>query len=95
MPVGLEVWNAQGVKTLDTDDRIMRILGRQVVSGDGSLSHPGLSAGDPFYFLSAEGEGTYLSAETSVSVSGDVLTWSVRGYKSGSYPKAFLTYGVY
>lgn len=95
MASGLEIWNAQGQKTLDTNDRLMRILGQRVVSGTGSLTHNGLTTGEPFYFLSARGEGTYIISDTTISVSGNTLSWDIAGYRNGGSVNCLLIYGVY
>lgn len=97
MASGLQVWNAQGQLTLDTSDRLMRVLERRVVSGTGSTSHSGLSTGEPFWFLCPNSSGYGMFPETQITVSGNTISWDIRRFTeddivSGS---GILIYGVY
>lgn len=93
---GIEVWDSRGVKTLDTDDRLMRILGQRAISGTGSLHHAGLSSGEPFYFLVPQDDGVYVNGESVISFSGDWLTWDIAAnFYSSSTRSVLIIFGVF
>ncbi len=92
---GLQVFNADGSLGFTTSDRLTRILGVLTASASGSLVHPGLSQGTPFYFVNPSAIN-YPVANTQVqypdiSVSGNTLTWTV--YTTGYVFQ--LIFGVY
>jgi hypothetical protein len=54
MPHGLQCWNAAGLKTLDTTDRVGQMLGRRDLAAGyaaGTISDPNFAFGDPWWIL--------------------------------------------
>lgn len=89
--VGLEVWNSAGQKTLDTNDRLMRILGNVSSTGSGSLNHAGLQTGTPFYFLLIDESNAFaFKGSDDVSFSGSTMSWTFDADVSVT-----IIYGVY
>ncbi|WP_062120555.1 hypothetical protein [Aureimonas sp. AU40] len=48
---GLQVWDAQGRLTVNTDRRLVSILGYTDVGNDGFLDHGGFLRGTPAWFV--------------------------------------------
>lgn len=97
MTAGLQVFDGSGVLVVNIGDRLGRILGSvDVGTENGSVTVPGFSLGQPFYFLRAIGpqQGTF---PPTITVSGNTLYWSApSGYNSAwDRTPGTIFYGVY
>lgn len=106
MPQGLQVFDAAGNTTLDTNDRVMKILGSLYCSGNSRREdmnyHAGLDEGEFFWFI-AGGSGTDYGR---VSVVRDTyinnigmpiprVTMRLTDTQNTNYDSYFIGYGVY
>lgn len=98
MTQGLQIFNANGVCTLDVTDNLTRILGI-IRSGtsDGSLYDASLSTGTPWCAVSTTGYGTAPFWQSLyVSFSGNTMYWEhVLTNAYGLRIDHQIIYGVY
>lgn len=93
MPQGLQIFNASGQIIFNTEDRLTRLLGFQIISGNGSIVVPALATGTPFFFVHLiNGTGNPLTTYPRPSISGTTISWLTQ---STPYTSAELYYGVY
>lgn len=94
MPQGLQVWDANGVNILDTNNLLGRVLGiREVASASGSVTDARISQGRLFYTVYSSAPQTdFLGGPMIVTVSGNTISW--RNW-TRSIGNAFLAYGIF
>lgn len=103
MAVGLKIWNASGVVTLDSTTRVGKIIGSFSIGGagtaqTGSVTDSKLALGTPFNFaiLTSSFPGT--DKYPSFSFSGTTLNWSYpdpSSTLSSSRPTHDVIYGIF
>lgn len=79
MPVGLQTWNEFGVMTLDTNDRLTRVIGVipywWLVAGGSYDFGPALYTGITFWTLQFK-SGDWNAVDPIVTQSGTTLYWT-------------------
>lgn len=105
MTAGIQTWSQNGAKTLDTSDRLSRVLGVRAVNPadglTGSLTDDGFYQGTPFFIAqpsvpttSPDGKVHYIATYLVViNVSGNTLTWTFPS--SGNPQPINIVYGVF
>lgn len=105
MAMGIQCWNASGIKTLDIDTRIAKFLGTSQVgntytgsSTSGTITDNRFTAYSgtiPFAFILAGGVDND-GNRVQFSFSGDVLTWSFPNGAGGTQtrPDTTFIYGI-
>lgn len=100
MAVGLKVWDASGVLTLDVTDRILRFLGDPIIAAEGSsgsLVNDGFLTGTPVWLAAPfdPGGSGYWPGDRLVpplvSISGNTLSYTIQAGLSTQ----IIQYGVY
>lgn len=106
MAQGLQVFDEQGNPTLDTNDRVMKILGGLYCQGNSRLEdidyHGGLDEGEFFWFISGGSGSNY----NRVSVVRDTyinnigmpiprVTMRLTNTQNTNNDTYFIRYGVY
>jgi hypothetical protein len=92
-------WDANGVLTFGSNDRLGRILGRIDVIGannNGTFNDPAMLNGDPFAFFFSDGTGSTWAA-CLASASGQTVTWTFGGLNANqgnNNPSGFILYGI-
>ncbi|WP_081651352.1 hypothetical protein [Cupriavidus sp. WS] len=103
MPVGLEIYNAAGVRTFSTNDRVGRVLG-SVSTGtiDGSISHQELTNGQAFCNViplgSIPGPGDSPLAIAEVTIVGGTIRWAFPAWSAAvgaQRANSVLVFGVF
>ncbi|MDB0543966.1 hypothetical protein LBW59_15945 [Ralstonia solanacearum] len=103
MAVGLEIYNAAGVRTFSTNDRVGRVLGTTYTgTADGSISHGELVNGQGFFTClplgSIPGPGEYGVAFPSVVLDGSTIWWTFPAWSSNPSARrvnCLLVFGVW
>ncbi|CBJ43523.1 putative bacteriophage protein [Ralstonia solanacearum CFBP2957] len=103
MSVGLEIYNAAGVRTFSTNDRVGRVLGTTYTgTADGSISHGELVNGQGFCTClplgSIPGPGDYWVAFPSVVLDGSTIRWTFPTWSSNPTARrvnCLLVFGVW
>ncbi|MDE1917675.1 MAG: hypothetical protein KGJ57_18150 [Sphingomonadales bacterium] len=98
---GLQVFGADGVLRLDTEDATALILGQFTTGsghGDsGSINDANLSLGTPFWYVISlawpSGGFAYVGYGPAVSISGNTVSWSWPHGDNGAV--ATIVYGVH
>lgn len=96
MATGIRIWDASGNLTVDTTDRLTRILGYTTLaaSGSGTVTDDGFLTGSPFYIAIRSNGGSVFNGTTvavSISFSGNQMSYST----SQSVADFIIVYGVY
>lgn len=102
---GLQVFDAQGNLTLDTSDRVMKILGTLYCNRSNQVDsefHAGLDEGDFFWFF-IEGSGqdysrVTVTRDTYINNVGSRIprvTMRLKDSYTNNYDSYFIGYGVY
>lgn len=103
MPQGLEVFDSNGVSTVDTSTNVALFLGIFSVGGEGSaksgqITNPLLANGRPFHFLIVGRiPSAQLNQEVEISFSGTTLNWSYPQDEAtfANRPPTTIMYGTY
>jgi hypothetical protein len=106
MAVGVQAWNASGVKTLDIDSKIAKFLGTAQIgntytgtTASGTITDSRFTAYSghtPFVFL-VSGSVSVNGNRASFSFAGNVLTWSFPNNVPGTpatRPDTTFVYGI-
>ncbi|WP_208510292.1 hypothetical protein [Variovorax paradoxus] len=89
MPAGLQIFDANGNVVLDTNDRMSRVLGSFWISASGSLTHGGLTTGQPFAIFCSH----TVNSMPRFQFSGASMWWD---YPWGGSPASgYVVFGVY
>lgn len=92
MPQGLQIFNSAGQIIFNTEDRITRFIGNQLIAGNGSINVPDFASGLPFWYTYLlNGILQPLETYPQVNISGTTITWST---PSTPYTTVGLYYGV-
>lgn len=99
MATGLRIWDADGNRMLDTNDRMSQGLGSVAIPPDsaGSVTVPTTGGYNDiwFQFSPSTTAGVY-SRMPDITVSGDVISWSfANGGAAPTYVGGTLRYGRY
>jgi hypothetical protein len=97
MGIGLQCFDANGALTFDAGDHLARFVGSVAISAsaDGSINVPGLAAlGTVFVFFLSNGESVYGIGCPSVTVAGDVISWSYNNLPITMHSSGIIFYGV-
>lgn len=94
MSQGLQIFNENGICTLDVTDRLTRVLGEfETGTSSGSLMDNNLLTGTPWSVVSSLSDAGVLSFQSwSISFSGNYLYWNTIGYNPRN---SKVIYGVY
>lgn len=93
MGQGLQVFDGAGNLTLDTKDRLAKVLGTISVSSNGSITVPLLTGNQPFILVYSPNSSLTNTSQSEpiVTISGSTITWT---YQSGIVPVEII-YGIY
>lgn len=101
MSAGLQIWNASGVLTLDTSDRIGRIKGVSHVTGTAGSAAVDMSDGVPWWSFQPDFLFKHISNVTPppiVTINSSGISWTYSSTAGMNYPNpitGWLFYGVY
>lgn len=101
MTAGLQIWNANGVLTLDATSRLGRVKGIQRIEGFASSYLCDLSDGEPFWSFQPDQLYFHISNETAspiISIDSNGVYWtysSTAGMNYAKYVTGTLIIGVY
>lgn len=92
-------WDAGGVLTFDTGDRLGRVLGKIEIdgaAGNGGVDKPELANGTPFATFYSDGSGSQM-VMCFVEIVGTRINWTFRGNNAnqGANPSGFINYGIF
>jgi hypothetical protein len=93
-----KTWDASGVQTFGTNDRLGRILGKIDITGannNGSFTDAGMLNGEPFALFFSDGTGS-TAVVCLATASGQTVTWTFGGLNAnqGFNPSGFILYGI-
>lgn len=88
---GLEIYGPSGERWMDVTDRLAHIIGRKWITSSGSLTHPKLAEGTPFYVLVTALNDPSNDGGYTITFSGNRMSWSV----DSGYSGINIIYGAY
>lgn len=95
MPQGLQIWDANGDKILDTNNQTTSFLGTIPITSVGTISKtdPRLSMGTPFFLLSSMYSGNNIKVVFTPNTI--TITTSSPNLNVASFNTVALHYGVF